>query len=223
MCFSTFNVLTLCYVLQGFPHTSVKGTGIGRALERQAAFFAFDLPVVKCGRGLRVDQILPHETFQNHLPAKTSETYLRLSPHTSAAAALLEVIVWEKTCKSHNKWICNQICLGNEPSMQNSPGCKSAWFPRSPRGGRLWILVPHLLVFEALAMDEEVAVSGQLSGHHLTDAHPAEAPPLLCQPSPTRVISGHDHRFHAHNVTVTEKERETERHMNGTSSRIGIS
>lgn len=70
-------------------------------------------------------------------------------------------------------------------------------------------------------MDEEVAVSGQLSGHHLTDAHPAEAPPLLCQPSPTRVISGHDHRFHAHNVTVTEKERE--RHMNGTSFKLGIS
>lgn len=89
------------------------------------------------------------------------------------------------------------------------------------------IFVAHLLVFEPLAMDEEVDVAGQLSRHHLTDAHPAEPPTLLCQPSTTRVISGHDHRFDAHNVTVTEREKEREkelhfdtRHMSETKSII---
>lgn len=62
-------------------------------------------------------------------------------------------------------------------------------------------------------MDEEVAVSTQLSGRHLADADSAEPSALLCKPAPTRVIPGHYHRFDAHDVTVTErKKRETKRH-----------
>lgn len=70
------------------------------------------------------------------------------------------------------------------------------------------MFVPHLLVFEALAVDEEVAAAGQLSRRHLTDTNPTETPSFLCQPASARVISGHDHRFDAHDVTVTERERE---------------
>lgn len=72
----------------------------------------------------------------------------------------------------------------------------------------MWVFVPHLLVFEALAVDEEVAAAGQLDRHHLTDTHPTETPSFLCQPASARVISGHDHRFDAHNVTVTARKRE---------------
>ena len=61
----------------------------------------------------------------------------------------------------------------------------------------------YLLVLDALPVDEEVAAFRQLGRWHLAHAHPAEAAALLRQPAAARVIPCHDHRFDAHNVTVT--------------------
>ena len=63
----------------------------------------------------------------------------------------------------------------------------------------------HLLVFEALPVDEEHPLAQELGRQHPAHAHPAEAA-VLGQPAPAGVVSGHHHRFHAHNVAVTVGE-----------------
>lgn len=62
---------TFRQVLHGFPDPTVEGACVGRALERQATLLVVHFPVVKCGRGLGVHQILLQEAFQNHLGGGT--------------------------------------------------------------------------------------------------------------------------------------------------------
>lgn len=59
-----------------------------------------------------------------------------------------------------------------------------------------------LLVFEPLPVDEEDVASQQFAGQQPADAHSAQAA-VLRQPAAARIVSGHHHRFDAHNVAVT--------------------
>ncbi len=67
----------------------------------------------------------------------------------------------------------------------------------------------NLFVFETFSVDEEGVASQQFIRQQPAHAHSAQAA-VLRQPAAARIVSGHHHRFDAHNVAVTAThQRET--------------
>lgn len=59
-----------------------------------------------------------------------------------------------------------------------------------------------LFVFESFPVDQESVPSQQFVGPQPAHADSAQAA-VLRQPAAARIVSGHHHRFDAHNVAVT--------------------
>lgn len=62
-------LLTFSQVLNGFPYAPVKSSGVCWTLEGQATPSVLHLPVMKCGHGYGVNQVLPQWTVQDYLQA----------------------------------------------------------------------------------------------------------------------------------------------------------
>lgn len=58
---------TFYEVLDGFPHSSVEGSSVSRALKSEPELSVVDFPVVEGGVCLCVHEVLLHKALQHHL------------------------------------------------------------------------------------------------------------------------------------------------------------
>ena len=218
---------TFCKILYGFAYSPVKGAGIGWTLKGQATPPVLHLPMVEGGRGRSVDQIFPQGTLQYYLSCQ-SKPAMSIKRDTLVIDSCIKASV---NAHITVDLIGEPVSLGESVSLfvwvvwlQNVFTCGRLRLWCRPQAHRL----AHLFV--PLSVDEEVVSAGggqgqgegggQLLGKDPAHADPAQSPPILGQPAPTRVVSRHHHCFHTHDVAVTGEGREERKR--GTSVIVSV-